>query len=459
MKQPGRRRRPPWWTVAIAVAFVYLVLGIWAIYLREFTIRRNAGWVDSERRKLRLVHHPEPHPNAFDTYAEAVDLLKRSGVASELVNDWSVAVIMSDAATADALEAGAREALRAAGPAVERMRQAAGQEYLSRPDAARPQAYAWLYPDRKAARVAAAEAIRHHGDSDDAGALREVEDVLALGVALSRGSEQQQTRCGAGIIGLGGQCGRFVLAHTTAPAMELRLHAGRMRALRARMTPLSETVAATWAVLMAEMAKVAPAVTLERAVQTPRNPEAESMSKVGRVRVWATTNSSFDESMQWIEDRFARLAEAADAPFGDTSWDELVARICPDARSRRDYWAGIAAGALDRQLHSDWLRAQGDLIAEEAIACIQAYRIEHGEYPESLHALLPDYMPELPVDPWTGETMVYRRTDEGFTLYAVGANGVDDGGVCDPRDAARVDQVFVPMPPVAPERGSTESSP
>jgi hypothetical protein len=60
---------------------------------------------------------------------------------------------------------------------------------------------------------------------------------------------------------------------------------------------------------------------------------------------------------------------------------------------------------------------------------LAAYRAEHGAYPETLDALAPKYVAELPRDLFTGEALKYRRTDGGgYMLYSVGPNRTDDGG-------------------------------
>lgn len=57
------------------------------------------------------------------------------------------------------------------------------------------------------------------------------------------------------------------------------------------------------------------------------------------------------------------------------------------------------------------------------------YRLRHGEYPESLTALVPDFLAELPMDEFADEPLHYRRmaADE-FALWSVGPNRTDEGG-------------------------------
>jgi len=60
---------------------------------------------------------------------------------------------------------------------------------------------------------------------------------------------------------------------------------------------------------------------------------------------------------------------------------------------------------------------------------LERYRLAHGNYPESLDALAPQFMEKIPHDVIGGQPLHYRRTSDGqFVLYSVGWNEVDDGG-------------------------------
>ncbi len=63
---------------------------------------------------------------------------------------------------------------------------------------------------------------------------------------------------------------------------------------------------------------------------------------------------------------------------------------------------------------------------------LQAYRQREGAYPTDLHALTPDYLAEVPLDPCSGEAFVYVLTPPDgtgdYSLHSVGPDGVDDHG-------------------------------
>ena len=76
------------------------------------------------------------------------------------------------------------------------------------------------------------------------------------------------------------------------------------------------------------------------------------------------------------------------------------------------------------------------LVNEAQIACaLERYRLAHGEYPETLDALVPQFIEKLPHDIIGGQPLHYRRTADGkFLLYSVGWNETDDGGQASPRE-------------------------
>ena len=69
-------------------------------------------------------------------------------------------------------------------------------------------------------------------------------------------------------------------------------------------------------------------------------------------------------------------------------------------------------------------------VHEAIIACaLERYRLAHDAYPETLEALVPQFLTQIPRDVIGGQPLHYRRADGGkFALYSVGWNGTDDGG-------------------------------
>ena len=73
------------------------------------------------------------------------------------------------------------------------------------------------------------------------------------------------------------------------------------------------------------------------------------------------------------------------------------------------------------------IEAQRSLVL--AAIALERHQHKHGSYPDSLKQLVPEFLAALPRDPMNGQTLRYRRKDDGsYTLYSVGRNGEDDGG-------------------------------
>jgi hypothetical protein len=60
---------------------------------------------------------------------------------------------------------------------------------------------------------------------------------------------------------------------------------------------------------------------------------------------------------------------------------------------------------------------------------LRLYRKENGRYPENLQQLVPKYLPSVPIDPYDGKPLRYRKLQKGFKVWSVGGNRKDDGGV------------------------------
>lgn len=93
------------------------------------------------------------------------------------------------------------------------------------------------------------------------------------------------------------------------------------------------------------------------------------------------------------------------------------------------------------------LRAQS-VVTSVGLA-VERYRRQHREIPPAaLSDLVPEYLPRLPADPFTGQPLHYLPTDTGFIVYSVGLDQNDDDGRAAPpesrsaKDFDTVDLVF-----------------
>lgn len=88
----------------------------------------------------------------------------------------------------------------------------------------------------------------------------------------------------------------------------------------------------------------------------------------------------------------------------------------------------------------------------DVMIALERYRLKTGTYPETLDALVPDYLKSVPQDSFAeGKPLNYGRSEDNYRLYSVGENGVDNIGSAPPRTRVlgRSDDLMahVPMTP------------
>ncbi len=88
----------------------------------------------------------------------------------------------------------------------------------------------------------------------------------------------------------------------------------------------------------------------------------------------------------------------------------------------------ILAPALSRIAEIDLLcRTELDM-ARTAVA-IERYRLAKGERPKDLGELIPDYLDQVPVDPYDEQPIRYRPDEIGYVLYSLGPDAQDNEGL------------------------------
>jgi hypothetical protein len=62
----------------------------------------------------------------------------------------------------------------------------------------------------------------------------------------------------------------------------------------------------------------------------------------------------------------------------------------------------------------------------QLVLALRAYELDTGELPETLDALVPDYLDAIPIDDFDGRPLRYSREKE--VVYSVGEDLTDSGG-------------------------------
>ncbi len=93
----------------------------------------------------------------------------------------------------------------------------------------------------------------------------------------------------------------------------------------------------------------------------------------------------------------------------------------------RGFWTRLMLQSLLRLFDSE-ARLDAQLGTAELALAVKIYKVKHRFYPSSLAQLVPEILPELPKDPYTGEDFAYNPRGMNILIYSVGPNLKDDGG-------------------------------
>jgi hypothetical protein len=111
----------------------------------------------------------------------------------------------------------------------------------------------------------------------------------------------------------------------------------------------------------------------------------------------------------------ARLADEALKALKRNSFKNQLVRM---------FYAGL------EKAHTTFALIQAQLDLARVGCALERYRLAHGQYPDTLETLAPQFIDLLPHDLMNGQPLHFRRTEDGqFVLYSVGWNERDDGGV------------------------------
>jgi hypothetical protein len=132
----------------------------------------------------------------------------------------------------------------------------------------------------------------------------------------------------------------------------------------------------------------------------------------------------------------SRYVEATRLPPGEEVAAVTAIEADPGNRKRTD-------ATDDRPLHScDMLVSSfryKHARLRSLIVClaVEHYRLAQGRWPAALDDLVPAQLARVPLDPFDARPLRYRRLPDGVVVYAVGRDGVDDGGTFDAKEPAR----------------------
>jgi len=131
---------------------------------------------------------------------------------------------------------------------------------------------------------------------------------------------------------------------------------------------------------------------------------------------------SFDDSCE----RYYAMAE----PGFD--WQKGHVKVKSRLKLNYHYLIEVIAAMLEgpyHKIHDLYLRNISDNRAAQLVIALRRHKNEYGRWPGSLEEVKSLAPAELFVDPVNNDSFVYRMTEDSFTLYSKGKNGIDEGGL------------------------------
>lgn len=134
-------------------------------------------------------------------------------------------------------------------------------------------------------------------------------------------------------------------------------------------------------------------------------------------------------------ERYEELLTRAERDAAGKPWErrrhpdaaEMDGMVPESINPRRFMLLEYAAPAFDPVVEVCYMSDQRRSATLTAIA-LELYKRRHGGYPATLDELVPDLLPSLPRDMFTGDVLGYLVTDDGPILYSRGVDRKDDGG-------------------------------
>lgn len=345
---------------------------------------------------------PAPEPNAYDLYRTAFDLLKDFEPPGD-----------------DATQQELRDSIAGLGLAYYWLQQAMMGECRFPPATAPDQSFPELAAARNACRFMVTHAQVAALDGDMARAALDCIACVRIGAAAASNG----TLVGGLVAAACEAIGLRQLAEITSalqPA-ECRLAIAALRQAQARRVSLAE-------VLRGEL--ICGKITMKRLFADMKTPEdiertiaalapeqrAQALEQWQQLQqtgqLW-TPASCWRTHEEWLQ----QLIAEAEKPYWQRETPplpadpvvELLAGLYPKTQVR------FALGDAQLSLALCRLAAQG-------------YLLEHGGLPENLAALVPEWLPSVPADPFRNAPLSSAIIEGRFVIYSVGPDMVDDGG-------------------------------
>ena len=154
----------------------------------------------------------------------------------------------------------------------------------------------------------------------------------------------------------------------------------------------------------------------------------KKLLKTKAILTWFFVPSNPQKTAEIVDDAYERRYAMADA---DYDWEKEPEQIRPKFKLNYSYYNGYLTYILRpayHRVHDLYLRLLTDKSGCQIMIGLRRYKNENGCWPETLDDIIDLVPAEVFTDAFSGKAFVYKLTDDGFTLYSIGKNGIDEAG-------------------------------
>ncbi|MBN1675722.1 MAG: hypothetical protein JXR37_32060 [Kiritimatiellae bacterium] len=301
-----------------------------------------------------------------------------------------------------------------------------------------------LYAVRQITRLLCASARRKAAQGDLAGACAELESAMRFSAVLTRGGILIHHLIDAAVCAQSCRMMRLLAVRYGLPETEARQAVAFLAALEAESEPYGECMRHEYLALDNSLEKALSGLVSDW-LQTPK--EYESVITVLGPLLGSTPKAIRADFKAY----YSHVIRMADQPFDPAAYEAfeqpMAARGWRSVLLHKDpvglLLVNVAMPGLSR-CHERVVSRSVAIRSTRLALAILLFKSATGRVPADLNELVPACLDAVPVDPFDGKPIRYRRDPDGaWRVYSVGPDGTDDGGVGAP-GATGTDQVFGP---------------
>lgn len=381
----------------LATSFaIALIVGI-------ITWRQN---LDTDPQIVTLLPHKAPNPNGFDVYVKAARMIVPANPAVDEVDDGRPPT--DPKVRAQKYSLANKEAWLRRNAAGFALMQAALKMECRFPAMRGSSIFPPYAPLRELARCKTIERKTREMRGDWNGAVQSQIDTIQMGNDIAHGGVLISALVGIAVEAIGRGANWNGTEHLNA--QQTRAAIARLQAIYgARFTYSESMQEEKWY----SVSQLLNAMHKGSWRQQFINPNYLLLS--ARIQLFASSKRRvMDNLIQMFDAQIANAQQPYTLPQKPLPEGDTITQILAPIydKTRAAFARGDAGNAL-------WLTA----------LALRAYKLEHNAYPTKLQELVPNYLKQVPADPFGGgEALRYKRAGNSYVLWSIGPDGIDDGG-------------------------------